>query len=219
MLKGVSDSPSLSSSPASTSHRQRPSSCSTRYCFCPADGPATLARRRRSATTLAGSAIRCRSIRTRPSSCSTSSAPTLPATRRRQVRGWRRYRDAGRPLVRLVLWTLGWLVCQKIFQRKLSADVARPDPGRVILSLLHRSLIKSNRDIVAYGIRIVMYLGEFTFTTITPSTSITQDRSNVSRTGHPDGHSVVAAAHLAGIYPTFHQRYCMTPLLNKPVPC
>ncbi|KAL1988582.1 hypothetical protein VTN96DRAFT_8977 [Rasamsonia emersonii] len=58
-----------------------------------------------------------------------------------------------------VLWTLGWLVCQKIFQRKLSADVARPDPGRVILSLLHRSLIKSNRDIVAYGIRIVMYLG------------------------------------------------------------
>ena len=31
--------------------------------------------------------------------------------------------------------------------------------GRILLALLHRSFIKSNRDVVAYGVRIAMYLG------------------------------------------------------------
>ena len=36
---------------------------------------------------------------------------------------------------------------------------SRPGVGWVTLSLLHRAFIKSYRDVVAYGIRIVMYLG------------------------------------------------------------
>lgn len=38
-------------------------------------------------------------------------------------------------------------------------DVARPGATRITAALLHRSFIKSYRDVVAYGIRIVMYLG------------------------------------------------------------
>jgi hypothetical protein len=38
-------------------------------------------------------------------------------------------------------------------------DMARPGPVRITGALLHRSFIKSYRDVVAYGIRIVMYLG------------------------------------------------------------
>jgi hypothetical protein len=47
-------------------------------------------------------------------------------------------------------------------QRKLIAESAassRPDFYRIVLALLHRSLIKSNRDVIAYGVRIAMYLG------------------------------------------------------------
>lgn len=35
----------------------------------------------------------------------------------------------------------------------------RPAWYRIVFALLHRSFIKSNRDVVAYGIRIAMYLG------------------------------------------------------------
>lgn len=38
-------------------------------------------------------------------------------------------------------------------------DIARPGSIRITGALLHRSFIKSYRDVVAYGIRIVMYLG------------------------------------------------------------
>ncbi|KAJ6049236.1 uncharacterized protein N7446_007435 [Penicillium canescens] len=38
-------------------------------------------------------------------------------------------------------------------------DMARPGPLLITSALLHRSFIKSYRDVVAYGIRIVMYLG------------------------------------------------------------
>lgn len=38
-------------------------------------------------------------------------------------------------------------------------DMARPGPVKITTALLHRSFIKSYRDVVAYGIRIVMYLG------------------------------------------------------------
>ncbi|KAJ5195417.1 uncharacterized protein N7498_008855 [Penicillium cinerascens] len=38
-------------------------------------------------------------------------------------------------------------------------DLARPGPVKITTALLHRSFIKSYRDVVAYGIRIVMYLG------------------------------------------------------------
>jgi hypothetical protein len=39
-------------------------------------------------------------------------------------------------------------------------DMARPGGLSITAALLHRSWIKSYRDIVAYGIRIVMYLGK-----------------------------------------------------------
>lgn len=42
---------------------------------------------------------------------------------------------------------------------KIPEDLARPGPARITTALLHRSFIKSYRDVVAYGIRIVMYLG------------------------------------------------------------
>ncbi|KAJ5224017.1 hypothetical protein N7468_008559 [Penicillium chermesinum] len=38
-------------------------------------------------------------------------------------------------------------------------SAGRPNMAQITLTLLHRSLIKSFRDVVAYGIRIVMYLG------------------------------------------------------------
>ena len=38
-------------------------------------------------------------------------------------------------------------------------DLARPGKARITTALLYRSFIKSYRDVVAYGIRIVMYLG------------------------------------------------------------
>jgi hypothetical protein len=38
-------------------------------------------------------------------------------------------------------------------------DMARPGPATITAALLHRSFIKSYRDVIAYGIRIVMYLG------------------------------------------------------------
>ncbi|KAI6778005.1 uncharacterized protein J7T54_007402 [Emericellopsis cladophorae] len=37
--------------------------------------------------------------------------------------------------------------------------VEKPKPWTVLFALLHRSWIKSYRDIIAYGIRVVMYLG------------------------------------------------------------
>ena len=40
-------------------------------------------------------------------------------------------------------------------------DLGRPGIPSITLSLLHRSFIKSYRDVVAYGIRIVMYLGAY----------------------------------------------------------
>lgn len=51
---------------------------------------------------------------------------------------------------------------QEASHKKLSMeDVATAGPGIhwIFLALLHRSFIKSNRDIVAYGVRIIMYLG------------------------------------------------------------
>lgn len=40
-------------------------------------------------------------------------------------------------------------------------DMARPGPFTITAALLHRSWIKSYRDVVAYGIRILMYLGGY----------------------------------------------------------
>ncbi|RAL13164.1 P-loop containing nucleoside triphosphate hydrolase protein [Aspergillus homomorphus CBS 101889] len=47
----------------------------------------------------------------------------------------------------------------KGMDKRSTEDMARPGPIRITAALLHRSFIKSYRDVVAYGIRIVMYLG------------------------------------------------------------
>ncbi|KAG8414862.1 hypothetical protein J3459_009728 [Metarhizium acridum] len=39
------------------------------------------------------------------------------------------------------------------------SEMRKPSPLRLTLTLLHRSLVKSYRDVVAYGIRIAMYTG------------------------------------------------------------
>jgi ABC-type multidrug transport system ATPase subunit len=39
-------------------------------------------------------------------------------------------------------------------------QLSRPNAASITWSLLHRSFIKSYRDVVAYGIRIVMYMGK-----------------------------------------------------------
>lgn len=44
-------------------------------------------------------------------------------------------------------------------------DLSRPGNLRISAALLHRSFIKSYRDVVAYGIRIVMYLGTYSMPT------------------------------------------------------
>jgi hypothetical protein len=49
---------------------------------------------------------------------------------------------------------------EKDGENALIDDMARPGPLLITSALLHRSFIKSYRDVVAYGIRIVMYLGE-----------------------------------------------------------
>ncbi|KAJ5083916.1 hypothetical protein NUU61_008495 [Penicillium alfredii] len=44
-------------------------------------------------------------------------------------------------------------------EKTLMQDLAGPGAIRITAALLHRSFIKSYRDVVAYGIRIVMYMG------------------------------------------------------------
>ena len=43
--------------------------------------------------------------------------------------------------------------------RSLSVSKSRASFLKVVMALLHRSFIKSYRDVVAYGIRFAMYLG------------------------------------------------------------
>ncbi|KAJ5407151.1 hypothetical protein N7465_008435 [Penicillium sp. CMV-2018d] len=50
-------------------------------------------------------------------------------------------------------------VAEKDTNQVMIEDMARPGPVRITTALLHRSFIKSYRDVVAYGIRIGMYLG------------------------------------------------------------
>lgn len=50
---------------------------------------------------------------------------------------------------------------EKGFSKVDIAELGHPGMFSVIVSLLHRAFIKSYRDIVAYGIRIVMYMGMF----------------------------------------------------------
>lgn len=50
---------------------------------------------------------------------------------------------------------------EKVANNELSGDMARAGVISVTAALLHRSFIKSYRDVIAYGIRIAMYLGMY----------------------------------------------------------
>lgn len=56
---------------------------------------------------------------------------------------------------------------EKDVNKAVMEDMARPGPVQITTALLHRSFIKSYRDVVAYGIRIVMYLGMYYHRTVT----------------------------------------------------
>lgn len=77
----------------------------------------------------------------------------------------------------------------------------RPGIIWITLSLLHRALIKSYRDVVAYGIRIVMYLGMY-------SDLVSWMKLIFDRSGDHDGHRVAPAGYNARPYPAIHQCYC-----------
>ncbi len=72
-----------------------------------------------------------------------------------------------------------------------------------VLSLLHRSFIKSYRDIVAYGIRVAMYLGPWNLTAQLLSPMLTWFRA-----GYYDGDCLAAIGDFPRIHTTLHQRDC-----------
>ncbi len=87
--------------------------------------------------------------------------------------------------------------------KKITVDeTSRPGLFRITLSLLHRSFIKSYRDVVAYGIRIVMYMGT--------SNAVSQDigYTNSSRFGNYDGHCLATSKNRSGPYSAVHQCNC-----------
>ncbi len=55
---------------------------------------------------------------------------------------------------------------------RTGAGERKPSPPSLVLTLLHRSFIKSHRDVVAYGIRYAMYTGEWAWLLTTPPFSL-----------------------------------------------
>ena len=88
----------------------------------------------------------------------------------------------------------------------VAESFSRPNSLHIVLSLLHRSWIKSRRDVVAYGIRLIMYLGQF----YTHSVSFITGSANMqkNRIGNYDWNSLVALRYLAGKYSTVYQCNC-----------
>ena len=83
------------------------------------------------------------------------------------------------------------------------------------ITLLHRNFIKSYRDVVAYGIRIAMYIG-----TASPNPPVCATLLTLHRSGNHDGYRLVETIYHARGYTTFHQRYRMaqTSLRSKDPP-
>lgn len=75
-------------------------------------------------------------------------------------------------------------------------------PFSMVLTLLHRAFIKSYRDVVAYGVRIAMYLGKCYLL----FSSCEQPRlTDIARIVHHDGNRMVAFRGPAGRYPAVNQ--------------
>ena len=71
----------------------------------------------------------------------------------------------------------------------------------VVGALLHRSFIKSYRDVVAYGIRFAMYIGIFTTTGQISNTYL-------SRPLHHDGNRMASSTADPNIDSTLYKRHC-----------
>lgn len=81
-------------------------------------------------------------------------------------------------------------------------DIARPGALSITMALLHRSFIKSYRDVVAYGIRIFMYLGMAIIQFPGLQWLIRY------RVGYHDGYGVASTPSVARIHPTVYQCDC-----------
>ena len=81
----------------------------------------------------------------------------------------------------------------------------KPSLVSLVITLLHRSFVKSYRDVVAYGIRLAMYLGKLNFGREVPWRLT---RNLPYRLGSDDGHCVGEALDGPGINYPFHERHC-----------
>lgn len=52
------------------------------------------------------------------------------------------------------------LSAEKLVNKDSGEENTRPGAVSITIALLHRSFVKSYRDVIAYGIRIAMYLGK-----------------------------------------------------------
>ncbi|KAK5689391.1 hypothetical protein LTR17_026285 [Elasticomyces elasticus] len=98
-----------------------------------------------------------RSTRTQQSSSSTLSTPIALLTEARLINSstWctRRGTNLGLPLRQSPSLRTRWHVIEWVPMDESASKIVIP------LALIHRSFIKSYRDIIAYGIRIAMYMG------------------------------------------------------------
>lgn len=70
----------------------------------------------------------------------------------------------------------------------------------VTIALLHRSFIKSYRDVVVYGIRFAMYIGMFA-----PRTR--KQKADSFRSCNPDGNRMASLTRESNIHRTFYKCY------------
>lgn len=81
-------------------------------------------------------------------------------------------------------------------------QLKRPHFLRIVLTILHRLFIKSYRDVVAYGIRIVMYLGMYN--RLSARVMLTNCCSIVDSLWN----GMAASKYRSAVHPAIYQLYC-----------
>lgn len=94
--------------------------------------------------------------------------------------------------------TIAALTKENAKPKSLSESKARASFLTVVLALLHRSFIKSYRDVVAYGIRFAMYIGQF-------PRNLQRDLPNTYRPCHYDGDRLASSANDSEFNPAIYQ--------------
>lgn len=82
----------------------------------------------------------------------------------------------------------------------------KPSLLSVVLTLLHRSFVKSYRDVVAYGIRLAMYTGENLYWSLF-SFGVLINRDH--RACYHDRHRLAQTAFVPGVHNSVHQRHLL----------